>query len=561
MSNISNIVDLKTKSIRQQKIHKACTDLLWLARECCDWPAISEEFHGSICRERDDNRDHLRTALFGPRMSYKTTLLTVEIAQEIIRNPEVTIFYVHHRLPFASKILATVANYFVNKPKVRELLEPRYRPGGPDVDLGKRPGGMQGEGKYWTAHEFTLPGLKSKNSKMPTLMAYSINQQLTSTHPDIMYLDDIVNPDSVKEFEGGANGIRDWVASTLTTVMGPRGKVRLLGTFWSDDDYHSDICKSEDWLVQVRGLYEDQEGKPCQPEHGGTLVPLRHKEAPYEFYTNEEAEQLRRDSGQYWDSQYMMIPPSRGHQVWDPEQCEHYVKFDEVRGSLQAIAMLMDPAPLGADNINKVIRPDKDYWSIAIVGYGHHPETKRPMTVLLDGRASQSWHLQDGLQVCRELALKWRPKVIGYEDVTRGGLLGGRITEVFTKNRSFRTAHYRPRVVLFANSNKKDAKAMRIVDLAYMAKNADFYISDDYTHKKYNMDQEFLGLFQEQMRPYTGAKSTLHDDVPDSIAFCQDENITNVIRLPRLAPDYGPLTIKPKPRHTVVQEHWQYIPS
>lgn len=511
MASTSTIAKVARQRRIERERARVCSDLFYLCSKYLGYDLMSEEFHGPIARWKDQNFHHRKLAYFSPRKSYKSTLEVGEIVQRILRDPSVTILLVHHKLSMANELVDEVAYHLQRNKKLRELIPAEHRP-----PTNKK---FVTGGSGNNPSQFEMPGREYK--RHPTLIAASVGQDLTGAHPEVIFMDDVISAKTVEE-QGGVAGIKAWIEHTITPLVGTTGVLRVIGTFWSTDDWYHVIMKSPDWTFIKRAILEtdgvpDWEGQPIP-----IYVRDKSSEDGRRWLTMDDVLELKREAKGNFPGQYMNDPQPKGTKPWDREKCEHFVSVPQVRKVVKTIAILMDPSPLGMGTNRKDGK--KDYWSISVVGYGRFKN--RTIRVLLDGRASQEWSLDDGLRICKKLMKKWHARLVGIEE-PRGagqvvGFFGSRLKEMCKKGSVME--HQRCLPVSFKSTQK--GKSPRIIDLAAIAANEDFYINNDDW-----MDPEFLQLFLEQIRNWAGSNTIEFDDIVDSTAYLEDPAIQEHITL------------------------------
>jgi hypothetical protein len=484
--------------IKQRKLEnkreRSKNDLFFLAR-ALDYNLISKEWHGPICAWKDELVDHRRVAYFAPRKSYKSRLQVVEIVQRILRNPEVTILLVHHKLEFANELVIETGDLLMKNENLRELLLPENRP--------------NPRAKTWLktapTASFKLPGVGGPQHK--TLKAASADQDLTGAHPDVIYLDDVISAATIKE-KGGIRGIRQWVEHTIIPLLGVTGLLRVIGTMWSTDDWYHDILKDQGWVWQKRAILET-DGKPDWK--GKPIKILVNKRKP-RFLTMEDVEEIKREAKGNFPGQYMNEPVADGMKEWDKDK-EQFVDLDKVRKYIKRIALLIDPSGEGAG---------KDYFAIGVVGY-----LDKHRRVLLDGRASQDWTLDQGLRKAKYLMARWKARLAGVEEPLGAGagaqLIGKRLQNI-CQRWDDDLGHIKCKPVSFKSTRK--GKQPRFRDLAAINSNGDLFINNDK-----HMNKKFLELFLHQVRNNAGEDTLEFDDVEDAVSYMDDPAILENLHL------------------------------
>jgi hypothetical protein len=519
--SVNNIARLRAKRLKESIKDRCCRDLRYLAVDILGYNWMAGSFHREVFDFINENRDHPRVALFTPRYTYKSRIQICEIIQELLRRPDSYIALVHHKLDLARELVVEVGELLQKNEKLRELFDLKNRPGKKyNAFIKASQGG-----------EFTLPG--TGRSK-PSLKGFSADQDLTGAHPDTIFLDDVISAKTV-EFFNGVEGLRQWIRHTIIPLAGAAGSLRVKGTMWSPDDWYADIMNSKSWNWTRRAILEDKDGDP--DENNGLPIDIFVGDPKVEggkrHLTMEDIQRYKEEMKSHFPGQMMNNPRPEGSRPWNPAKCEHYVKLSQIRKYLKKIVILTDPAPLGLTDDGSLTRKDgnKDYWSIAVVGYMR--SANKTVRVLLDGNASQSWTLDDGLNEIRKLMRKWNVKIVGIEEppmLPKGvSFYGKSLKEKFSRAEQVMGQRVKP--VRFKATHK--GKAPRIFDLCSMAGMTDEDGDSDplFIMCEETCDKGFLRMFLEQVRDWSGKNSIVYDDVLDSVAYLEDPAITELVRL------------------------------
>lgn len=527
----------KAKQVAARR-KRACDDLFYLLTEILHSPEngvhynlFSEEWHKPICAWIDENQDHEEVALFAPRYSYKTWMQHGEIIRDILKNPLITIFLIHHNLEEANKVVSRVAWHFQHNEKLRELFPKQHRP--PKLN--------EHGGKNWfnkgDGGKFRMPGLAQGES---TIIGQSCGKDITGTHPKIVYADDIISEKSVLE-TGGVKAITNWVARTLTPVLGTTGKLRVRGTFWSTNDWYHDIIKDKGFKCHKRAILEtdgkpDWDGKPIK-----IYVPTQES-GGRRWLNQDDIDRYKRKMPGDFGGQMMNDPTPEGSKPWSSEKCENFVGFPSIRKVISEYVLLIDPAPLGTDVNQSSLKVafDKSYWAMSVVSYAWNQ--KRMLRFLMDGAASKEWTWEQGIDVACDLAERWKVRLIGVEEPRAHGqnlgLMGSRIIQ----NYESRSAFYRGRTEVVSFRSVQRGKKPRIHDLAALAALQDFTMLNDpglidSIHGALPLEEDrwqkgdlltgsrYIAAFIDGMRAYAGEKQSLFLDIIDATAYCDDTSI------------------------------------
>lgn len=516
---MNRLAQLRKQRLLEGKRERAIRDLRYLAVDICDYDLMAGPFHREMFSFVDKYDDHKRVAVFAPRKSYKSRMECVEIIREIIKNPEVSIALIHHKLDLARELVMEVAELIQKNEKLRELLPNNNTPGKRYTSFVKKSQGG----------EFCMPG--TARAKY-TLKGFSADQDETGGHPDIIFLDDVISAKTI-EFHKGTEGLKNWIQHTVIPMAGAGVKLRVKGTMWSPDDWYSDIMMSDNWAAICRAILETDEGEPDEDNGVPIEMYVRDDDGKNRRPLNMADIQLfKEEMGFHFAGQMMNNPTADGSRPWEKDRCEHFVSRQGISKLIQKIVVLADPAPLGMDSQGRLVRGDgiKDYWANAVIGYIR--SERRTIRVLLDGNMSQEWGLDEGLNDIKRLMRKWRAKIVGIEEPLGHGGIGfyaRSLKDKFGERDQIRG--YRVRPVKFASTQK--GKYPRIMDLAAMAGMTDeegdsdplFLICAD------TCNPLFLQMFLGQARTWAGKDSIKYDDCLDVVAYSDDPALMEVVRL------------------------------
>lgn len=525
-------------------------DLYFMATEICGYTRLSPEFHGDaqgvgMCVHLDRNDGKRKAAIFGPRSGYKTSTMTAFVLQQMMKNPAIQIFYIHHRIEDAKAVVAEAVNQIANNEKLREIWPPDHLP-------------ASNQKRWFSTETITLPRRRDYAKQHypdlkiqhPTLSACSLGQNLTGSHPTLICMDDLVNLDSIQE-QGNAEVIRTWAQGQLANI-GTDARWRLVGTPWSDDDLHSDIMKPDSgWKVWLRAISEDPEThEPLLPEDGGIPAPILIPNLDgrgLHYLTKADVLERRRESRRFFGSQHMMVPDRAGRLIWRQDLCEHFVQWEDVEGIIRKVVVLSDPAPLGMGD--KPRRDgEKDDWAYAVIGVA--TSQKRTVYILLDGKASPNWTPDAGLRRLRGAMWDWDTPLVGIEEPRGAGQKAqhfGRRLKALCRQEAMRCVP-----IQFKGGNIK--KEYRIADLASAAECEDFWICEDTVNK------HFLEKFLDQARNYAGEGSIPHDDCIDCVAFVLDQALLEFLPKPRMRVRDPNNPFQKRPGYTRKGRRFKYAP-
>lgn len=507
----SSIAKVQADRALKAEQAQAKTDLFHLATERMGMDLLSEEWHLPICRWFEEQKDHKFVAFFSPRTSYKSTLQVARIVQDLLNNPEEQIMLISHKLTIANELVNEVAHHIQKNVRVREMLPEDYQMRSNDVRF------LTG-GSANVPAEFSLPLPPGKHRRHPSLRAGSIAQKLTGMHPTIVYLDDIIDGESLKEMS--LEDVEHWVTNTLMEIL-DLGKLRVIGTLWDLQDWYHKVMQDTTWVYQKRAILENENG---EPDYEGQPIKIYKKDAlapeGKRFLTQQDVEDYKIKTKSNFYRAYMNDPKPQHERPW--KQNKERLIDSEYVPELSKIAVLVDPAPLGEEQtLSRAGYKKKDASSIAVVGYAR--ANGRMIRILLDGKFKKDWTLDELLLTAKNLAEKYEADIIGLEEGRASALAAAfyrrDMEALCRKSEKLRGVH----CVSFKSTQQ--GKNRRILDLAAINAMGDFWISKD------ECDGEFLSKFLEQARTYPSTTDG-HDDVIDSVAYMDDPAVAEHVPKP-----------------------------
>ena len=491
---MSSVATHKSNLRYASERERCIRDLHYLSTEYLGIRVLDSNFNRECLEFLDLNRAAKRVLLMAPRHSYKTLSTKARMIQEILRNPDVTIGYVHHTLDKAKQIVNEVAEFLTRNERIIELMQRK---------LNKR-------SKWQWDGEILIPGRESLGHMQPTIKAFSTGQDLTGQHFSLLIGDDLISKETMEEM-GGVAGVDRWWTSTAVPVIGSNGRALLVGTRWTYDDLYAEALESSIWHTMHRGILEDEEkrpdplGKPIEmymledpDDHQSALMPL----------TMDHVIAFREEMKGDFNAQMLNLPEPEGGRAWLAGSHEHSVKLDTIQDWIRQVVVLVDPAPKGAN-------ANHDFWANAVVGYYDDPKTPGILKrVLLDGNSSQDWTTDDGMIDVLRLLRKWSSFgacVVGMEE----GLGAARSAKHnCIKLQEICRGKHRVMPIPFKLTSQKDGKNRRFADLASLAGAGWFQIAD-------SCNKQFMNLFLNQCRCHPDQFDG-HDDLRDAVSYMSD---------------------------------------
>lgn len=276
--------DEKTRKIEESK-YLCRTDLKYLCRDILrmrDWDVCHDDLSNFL-----KNSKKRKKIILIPREHLKSSIITIGTAiQHILNNPNVTILFANAVQGNAESFLRELKEYLENKSILRSLF---------------------GEFKSdkWNETEI-IDKHRTKADKTPTISVAGADKALASQHYDIVYMDDIVNRQTISTQEQRLK-TKKFYSDCMDLLKKPDGILYVVGTRWDLEDLYGWILKdlTEDYDIYVKGVTEDGslEGKYIFPKKFNINV----------------MNELLRDKGSYEVScQYFNNPKNPASRIFNP---------------------------------------------------------------------------------------------------------------------------------------------------------------------------------------------------------------------------------------------------
>lgn len=233
---------------------KITTDLYFFGVEVLGWKEVKRgtqnkidpKFHRWLCNviQKDDDEDKL---LLVPRYHLKTAWIKLKIMQDILKDPTTSILLASRTGLLAKKELAWIRREFA-RPILRRLF--------PDVipDPGK-------EFNNWekaTETELTLcrPTGETYTEQGDQLYSVGMGTTITGFHPKRVYLDDIIDDETIKSMVENQNAHDWWVYLQPIAAEAP---FTITGTFYHYLDLYNTMIRTGGFgkHVYIRAVKEN----------------------------------------------------------------------------------------------------------------------------------------------------------------------------------------------------------------------------------------------------------------------------------------------------------------
>ncbi len=255
---------------------KCLTDVYFLGTEILglgkNKKKIAPGFHRWLCSMLSVDDDIM---VLVPRGHAKTTWVKVKIVQLILINPEIRILLVSKASSLMKLELASIKRMLAT-PLLRYFFGHII----PDPGNDFRGWAKSTESELILKHSEEAVHVRQE----PTLMAVGAGSVKTGLHPDVIFMDDFINEDTVRTAEQMKKSEEQW--GYLQPLLDEGGQLIITGTFYHYNDLYNKII-SEGQIsrknVHVRKAIEN--GKVIYPGEFSLkrLAKLKARLGPYMY--------------------------------------------------------------------------------------------------------------------------------------------------------------------------------------------------------------------------------------------------------------------------------------
>lgn len=217
-----------------------------------------------------------------PREHLKTSVVTVATAiQHILRNPNVSILLASSTQTYCESILHQIKEYLSGKSALAKVYG-RF------------------ESNKWNETEIRIRQ-RTAADKAPTVTVAGVDKAVTGQHYDVIFLDDIVNEQSITTPEQ-IEKTRRFYANILDILKKPDGILYVVGTRWTDRDIYGTIIEEwgDDFDIHCVGATRNGEidGDPIYPKkfNQQILQELLKQKGTYSFYCQYFNQPIQKDN-------------------------------------------------------------------------------------------------------------------------------------------------------------------------------------------------------------------------------------------------------------------------
>jgi hypothetical protein len=452
-----------------------------------------------------------------PRNHLKSTFCTVmDTIQWIINYPNVRIKLVAAKNDQVKGFLREIKEHFISNPKFRQLFPefcPKHSKSGKMEDFGND-------------EFFTVP-CRTLNMKEPTVSILSEGSVMSSTHFEVLKVDDLVDHENSKTSErvAGVNQFFDMLTPLIErSPFNPdhRGWMHVIGTRYNHSDLYGRILQQENeatnktWNVVVRSAIQEVKGErfALWPERM-SLKALDDERASTSAFT--------------FASQYLQNPIGEGQGLISEEKDISFAPrsvLDELRPRLREF-VTVDMASLEDVKHNR-----SDFTVIEHAGWDR--DGRLHMIDLRHGRMTESQFLDHIFDVARN-----SPQIIYFK--FQKDLISSTFRPVLEREMAKRGIFFAIEWVSVAGRNKIQDRIQHLEPL-FRGKNIRFY---EPLCPSMNADGNRLlriRLVDELLKfPYYA-----HDDILDAMSdFLMHRNEFGADSLPNAPGVYG--STEPRP--------------
>ncbi len=353
----------------KNSLHFLCTQILGFS----DWDKVHDDM------EKFVNRKSRKKMLLVPRGHLKTSVITKGFSiQQILRNPNVRILIANQVWDKAREMLYEIKQMLTDKSELPKLF-------GPFVS------------DRWREDDIVVRQ-RTIALAAPTIGTSGVEAELTSSHYDVVILDDLQGLQNYQTPEQREKVKRYY--RSMMDLLEPGGLLVVVGTRWHLDDVYQYILDEEaDYFdVTVRKVVE----------HGQIIFPKKFNKkfdaqskcwVETQEPTMDFIDYLKKRPSEEFSAQYLNEPVDSENQVFKKE----YFKTYDRRPERLFVSMTIDPA------ISE--KQSADYFALNVSGMDEN------YRIYVLDTLKGHWKVAESIDNIFTTYMKWRPSVIGLETV------------------------------------------------------------------------------------------------------------------------------------------------
>lgn len=444
------------ETVSLDQVKESCKKSLWfLCTQILgfkDWGKVHDDLEKTV------NRRSRKKLILVPRGHLKTSMITKGFSiQLLLRDPNIRILITNQVWDKAREMLYEIKQMLEDKSVLPKLF-------GDFVSA------------RWREDDIVIKQ-RTKALAAPTIGTSGVEAELTSSHYDVIFCDDLQGEKNFQTPEQREKVKRYY--RSMMDLLEPGGLLIVIGTRWHLDDVYQYIIdnEAEYYDITVRKVIEDN--KIIFPEkfskrfdsHLKSWFPAKEQCMDFINY-------LKKRPSEEFSSQYMNEPISIENQIFRRD----YFRYYDRRPDRLFVAMSIDPA------ISE--KQSADYFAIRVDGMDEN------YNIYVLDYIRGHWKLAESVDNVFTTYMKWKPSVIGLETVAYQKALQYVLEEAMRS----RGVHF-PITELKRNTN--ETKEFRIKALE------PFYREGKVFHAAWMKDREL----EEELQTFPKGK---HDDLLDA---------------------------------------------
>ena len=443
-------------------------------RDVIGWPDVTDPPHREVCDFVQDVSKYHKKLINLPRGHLKSSIITVGFTiQQLVKDPSIRILIVSGNYQLATNFIGQIQKILMRNKRLREL----YGEFDKNADQWKR----DAIAVYSPDADFI--------TKEANLKAQGIDSGVTSTHFDIIILDDVVTRENVTTHEQINKVITFY--RDIQDIWDRRrnnAQIIVIGTRWNDGDLYGWLMDKDNPEREQVGVLIKQAISNPKIIRDGTRYKLEGGEVLFpRKFSKESLQELLDSKGiREFTAQYLNSIVDDDTAVFKRAWFRRY-EYDDIKGRELNRYIMVDPA------ISQEERAD--YTAMVVVGVDAWGKVF--VLEVVRNRFSPTELIGELFRLDDE----YKPRSIGIEMVAFQKSL-----QYFIADESKSRHHYLPIKELKAG-NQKDSKASRIMGLE------PYYARGDVFHPNHAKN---IDILEDELIRFPYGK---HDDVIDALAY------------------------------------------
>ncbi len=359
----------QVKDACKNSLHFLCTEILGYK----DWDTVHDDMEKFI------NRKSIRKLLLVPRGHLKTAMITKGFSiQSILRDPDIRILIANQVWDKSREMLYEIKQLLTEKTVLPKLF-----------------GSFVSE--RWREDDIVIRQ-RTKALAAPTIGTSGVEAELTSSHYDLILLDDLQGEKNFQTPESREKVKRYY--RSMIDLIEPGGTIIVIGTRWHLDDVYQYILdnEAEYYDVTVRKVME--EGRIIFPKKfQKKFNPVVKSWESVAYHCTDYIDYLKKRPSEEFSSQYMNDPIDSLNQIFKKE----YFKTYDRRPDRLYISMTIDPA------ISE--KQSSDNFAINVAGMDEN------YRIYVLDTLKGHWKVAESIDNIFTTYQKWKPSAIGLETV------------------------------------------------------------------------------------------------------------------------------------------------